>query len=332
MEDSRDRAFTVGLTKVSVERDAIAMGAATASFVADAMMTAAARGEKPALWLMAAPSGFAFYESFIALASKDKELAAICRKATWYQFDDYPIGRGDPRFPVSFRNLLETRFFKPLAGACGSLSGVKLLEVGGSDDERVSSEYARMILDTAEDPGFCLIQLKGIGMDGHWAFHGSETPLDMPPAVIKVAMNAANIHQQKMDWPAFFRKDSDVPAWARTCNVSLLMKAKIIVDNVPQASKVYSVLATYGNEMVTGSIPSSAIKRHPGSRAFLTGDSASVLLEYRRARALDPNAKLSPPMVGRLEKIWEDSDPRSRAANIEIMRKVLRELGMLAPS
>jgi 6-phosphogluconolactonase/glucosamine-6-phosphate isomerase/deaminase len=333
MEDTgRDCAFTVGLTTVSVERDAAAMGKAAASLVADAIMTAAARGEKPALWLMAAPSGFAFYEAFVALASKDRKLATICREATWYQFDDYPIGRGDPSFPVTFRHLLESRFFKRLTEICGSLAGVRLLEIGEGDDERVSSDYARMILDTAEDPASCLIQLKGIGMDGHWAFHGSETPLDAPPAVMKVAINDANIHQQKIDWPEFFREDADVPAWAWTCNVSLLMKAKIIVDCVPQASKMYSVLATYGNDMVTGSIPSSAIKSHSKSHAFLTRDSASALLEYRRARDLDPKAKLSPALERRLEALWEGGDPRSRASNIAAMRRVLRELGMLAPA
>jgi 6-phosphogluconolactonase/glucosamine-6-phosphate isomerase/deaminase len=321
--------FRAGLTEVRVERDASAMGVATAAFVADAMKRAAARGERPALWLMAAPSAFPFYAAFTALAAGDAALAALCRTAIWYQFDDYPIARGDPRFPITFRHLLETRFFGPLQNACGELSGARLLEIGGEDEERVCVEYARQILATAADPRCCLIEVKGTGMDGHWGFHGSETPLDAAPAVIEVPMNAANVHQQKLDWPAYFKCDADVPAYARTCTVSLLMRARTIIDNVPQPSKAYSVLAAYGNDAVTASLPSTALKRHSDSHAFLTADSAWALVAYRRAVARDPRARLAPSIVERLEALWSSGDADATAANVAQMRSVLDELGML---
>ncbi len=321
--------FTSGLTEVRVERDEAAMGAATAAFVADAMKKAAARGERPALWLMAAPSAFSFYTAFAGLASRDPALAAICREAIWYQFDDYPIARGDPRFPITFRHLLETRFFGPMQKVCGKFDDLRLLEIGGDDEEEVCADYARRILETAADPLCCLIELKGIGMDGHWGFHGSETPLDAAPAVIKVPMNAANIHQQKLDWPACFQRDSDVPAYARTCTVSLFMKARTIVDNVPQPSKAYSVLAAYGNDEVTASIPSSALKQHPASYAFLTADSAWALIAYRRATARDPHAKLLPSIMQRLEALWSSGNAETTAANIAQMRSILIDMRML---
>jgi 6-phosphogluconolactonase/glucosamine-6-phosphate isomerase/deaminase len=278
---------------------------------------------------MAAPSGFAFYSAFAQIAAKDPDLAGLCRDATWFQFDDYPICRGDPRFPITFRHLLQTKFFKPLERACGRLKDVCLLEIGTDSDDRVCSEYANRILEKAEDPRYCLIQLKGIGMDGHWGFHCHETPLDLPPAIMSVAMNAANIHQQRLDWPEYFRDDGDVPKYARTCNVSLFLKARIIVDNVPQASKIYSVLATYGNDRVSPKIPSSAIKAHPRSHAFLTRDSASVLMEYRRALSRDPAAKLSPPLLERLEAVWNSDDSEGRNVSILEMRTALEDLGMV---
>ena len=318
-----------GLTEIHVERDAEAMGRATASFIAGAMKEAVARGERPVLWLMAAPSGFAFYGAFVELARKDAALAAMCRQAAWFQFDDYPVPRGDPRFPITFRHLLETRFFGPLREACGALKDIHLLEIGGADDERVCRDYARFLIETAENPGNCLIQLKGIGMDGHWGFHGHETPLDAPPAVIKVAMNEANIHQQKLDWPEYFRNNEDLPRYACTCDVQLFLKARIIVDNVPQASKMYSVLATYVNEDVCGAIPSSALKTHPNSHAFLTKESAGALLEYREALARDPAAKISPSLLSRLESVWASEDKVPQADNRAAMRAVLSELRML---
>lgn len=321
--------FLAGLTTVNVEKDAATMGAKSALLIADTMKSAFRSGRKAALWLMAAPSGFAFYDAFIGLCARDKELARLCRDASYFQFDDYPVARGDKRFPITFRHLLETRFFGPLAAVCGPLPGIRLLEIGTKADEKVAEEYAERLLRIADDPSTFLIQLKGIGMDGHWGFHGDETPLETPPAIMKVGMNKANIHQQKLDWPEYFVKDGDVPTHAFTGNVALFLKADLIVDNVPQASKAYSVLATYGTDAIVPEVPSSAVKQHPASHAFLTRDSASTLLEFRALQARNFSAALSPDMIEKLEKLWESGNPEARSENIEKMHKVLGVLGML---
>jgi 6-phosphogluconolactonase/glucosamine-6-phosphate isomerase/deaminase len=321
--------FKVGGTKVRVERDAKTMGAKTAALVASAMSEAARAGKKPALWLMAAPSGFAFYDAFVEMCERDAGLAAICKDTLFFQFDDYPVPRGDARFPITFRHLLETRFFAPLVKVCGPLPGVRLLEIGTKDDARVCAEYAEKLLRAAADPAITLIQLKGIGMDGHWGFHGSETPLDTAPGIVRVEMNSANVHQQRLDWPEYFKRDEDVPRYACTCDVALFLKADLIVDNVPQSTKAYSVLATYGNELVIPEVPSTALKTHKNSYAFLTEDSASALLEYRSLRESKPEAKLPAPLLKRLEALWDSGDPRSRDANSEEMRHVLKKLGMI---
>lgn len=321
--------FQSGLTKVSVEKDAATMGAKSAILIADAMKASVRAGQQVALWLMAAPSGFAFYEAFIGLCSRDAELAKVTREASFFQFDDYPVPRGDKRFPITFRHLLETRFFGPLAAVCGPLPGVRLLEIGTKSDDKVAADYAERLLRAAEDPGTCLIQLKGIGMDGHWGFHGDETPLTTPPSIIKVPMNRANIVQQKLDWPEYFAKDSDVPTHAYTGDVALFLKADLIVDNVPQASKAYSVLASYGTDAILPELPSGALKSHPASHAYLTRDSASALLEFRALRTRDFSAGLSPEIFTKLEKLWDSGNTEARAENIAKMRKVLSLLGML---
>jgi len=320
--------FFAGATKVHVLPDAESMGMVSARLALDAMREAQLSGKKTVLWLMAAPSGFAFYRAFVELCAAHPAYTALCAATEYYQFDDYPIARGDRRFPITFRHLLETQLFKPLARVVGELKGIHLLELGQGDENQVAETYARRLMAVADDPNTFLVQLKGIGMDGHWGFHGSETPLDRAPGIIRVPMNEANIHQQMLDWPEYFRRESDVPRHAYTCDVALFLKAHLIIDNVPQKSKMYSVLATYGTDEVIQDIPSSAIKRHPNSHAFLTSDSAAALLELRRIRAHNPSARLSDDWLRRLDMLWGSEDTESSTRNIAIMRRVLEKIGV----
>jgi hypothetical protein len=161
----------------------------------------------------------------------------------------------------------------------------------------------------ADDPNTFLVLLKGIGMDGHWGFHGSETPLDRAPGIIRVPMNEANIHQQLLDWPEYFRSESDVPRHAYTCDVALFLKAHLIIDNVPQKSKMYSDARHVRYDEVI-QYPSSAIKRHPNSHAFLTSDSAAALLELRHIRAHYPSARLSEIGCVSSTRLWGSEDTR----------------------
>ena len=118
-------------------------------------------------------------------------------------------------------------------------------------------EYRDRLLSVLDDPGSVVVQVKGIGMDGHWAFHGSETPIDASADIIRVPMGEANRHQQMIDWPEYFRRIEEIPEHAVTCTVELLLKADVIVDVVPQAEKEYAVLACYGDSTVSPAVPSS---------------------------------------------------------------------------
>lgn len=315
-----------GLMQVFVTRDESAMGRLTAAHCVSRLKAQREAGRPVAWWLMAAPSAFAFYRELTRLAASDEALRGILKEADYFQFDDYPIGRSSPQFPTTFRHLLETCFYQPLAAVCGSLPGVHPLELTGTAaDAGVQAAYRDAVLQ-CKDRGAYLLQLKGIGMDGHWGFHGAETPLEMEPGMINVTMNSQNIRQQMLDWPDYFRTPADVPRTACTFNVPMFLLADEIVDNVPQPSKVFSVLATYGTEQVAGDVPSSALKRHPRARAYVTAAAAEVLLEYRATRP----ATLSAGAVERLRAVWRDPEhPESEAANIAWMERVLRKLGLM---
>ena len=306
------------------------MGTFTAQVVARKLKEAVSAGKDTALWLMAAPSGFAFYKAFIELCRKDEVLKRILQNTRYYQFDDYPVGRQDPRFPITFRHLLETYFFNPLQELVGKLPDIHLMELTGTEGDReVAEEYSRTVLQTLEDPGTFVVELKGIGMDGHWGFHGSETPLDTPPQIIRVLMNSQNIHQQKLDWPEYFKTDEDVPTYAYSFTVSAFLKADFIIDNVPQPTKEFSVLATYGTEEVINEIPSSALKNHPHAMAVLTEASAQALLEYRESRNRG-NQHLPSHTLERLRALWKTPDrPQTERENIQKMELVLKKLGMM---
>jgi len=319
-----------GKVRIYIAYDEAEMGSFSAEEAARQLKQAASAGKDTALWLMAAPSGFAFYKAFIELCRKDKVLQRILRNTRFFQFDDYPVGREDPRFPITFRHLLETYFFNPLEELVGKLEGIHLMELDGTErDTRVIEEYRKTVLRALEDPGTFVVELKGIGMDGHWGFHGSEPPLDTPPQIIRVPMNSQNIHQQKLDWPQYFKTDSDVPQFAYSFTVSAFLKADFIIDNVPQPTKEFSVLATYGTEAVLNEIPSSALKNHPHAMAVLTEASARALLEYRD-NLLRGETALPLNTLKRLRLLWKSPDrPEVEEENIRKMEEVLKKLGIL---
>jgi 6-phosphogluconolactonase/glucosamine-6-phosphate isomerase/deaminase len=321
--------FQCGGVRIEVAPDEATMGRLTAEYIIGVMKAKRAEGVPVALWLMAAPSAFAFYKELITTAERDATLRDILRETHFFQFDDYPISRQSPKFKATFRYLLESNLFEPLAKICGKLQ-VHPLELNGTDaDAAVMTGYRDDLL-ALKRQGVYFIQLKGIGMDGHWGFHGAETPLDAEPGMITVPMHSQNVRQQMLDWPEFFPTAADVPQTACTFNVGMFLKADEIVDNVPQAGKAYSVLAAYGTEAVINAVPSSAIKRHPRARAYLTAASASALLEFRRARQADPKARLSDRTLAQLRDLWRDPKaPDAGAKNIAIMEQVLRQLGMI---
>jgi 6-phosphogluconolactonase/glucosamine-6-phosphate isomerase/deaminase len=307
------------------------MGELTAERIVESLKIRHEKGTTCGLWLMAAPSAFPFYRSFVQKAGQDGLLRAILQKTHFFQFDDYPVDRSSALFPMTFRHLLESRFFRPLEEICGRLPHIHFLELTGTDrDTGIMARYMKDLL-ALKSEGTHLIQLKGIGMDGHWGFHGAETPLDMAPDIIEIHMTSQNIHQQQQDWPDLFKRPADVPKTAMTFNVRAFMTADEIIDNVPQQAKEYAVLAAYGTDEISNEIPSSALKNHPKAQAYLTRPSARALIEFKADRQVNPEAKLTEATLTRLEKIWDDPDhPAVSAENVGIMKKVLKQLGMMA--
>lgn len=285
-----------------------------------------------ALWLMAAPSGFAFYDELVSLAFADPKLAQVLGRARYFQFDDYPIGRESPRFPATFRYLLETRLFRPLEEVVGAELNINLMEL--TDDQNANTdivgEYEKQVLAAIGDPNVMVFEIKGTGMDGHWGFHGAETPLAAAPGIMSVEMGGQNVRQQMLDWPSLFPTADEVPRLAYTFNVQAFLRADCIIDVTPQPEKEFAVLACYCDEMPHNEVPSSALKLHPDSTAFIGADAARSLKALLERRAGDPEARLNSEEIGRLSALWDDPEDQAAAdANRASMMAVLRALNLI---
>ncbi len=304
--------FNAGKTRITVVPDERSMGRAAQKIVKARALEAADEGKNVVFWLMAAPSALAWYDAFIADCRDDADFARVVRRSHFFQFDDYPIARSDPRFPVTFRHLLEDKVYRRLGDAAPPAENIHPLEIDGSDgdDERLKN-YGESLRATLDDPGVHVIEVKGIGMDGHWGFHGRETPLDHPAEMIRVPINRQNRIQQTIDWPQYFPEVTDVPDYAATATVGFFLLAGTIVDLVPQRSKIFSVLASYGNDEVIDSIPSSALKTHGNSYSVLTADAAKGVMAYRET------GRLTPEIHAALDEIWkEDEESRMWARSV----------------
>lgn len=320
----------VPVTVFSTEQE---MGVAGAERVLHEVRRARQMNKKPVLWLMAAPSGFSFYRALVGRAVDDPATASDLDGVEVFQFDDYPIARDAEQFPVTFRSLLEELVVHPMRRRAGVELRWHPLELTDDDEHNnaVTAEYQSVLESRLDDDRAWVVEVKGIGMDGHWGFHGAETPLDSPPAIINVAMNAENIAQQMIDWPQFFTRPEDVPKEAYSCNVALFLRADAVVDLVPQASKEYSVLATYANAVVVEAIPSSALKRHDNAVSYVTAAAARALVEYVERRDAETHPPLTDDTWHRLVAIWRNPDrPRVEKHAVETMTTVLRGLEIVA--
>ncbi len=248
------------------------MGAASAHALASRQLDLAVKQSRIGFLIMAAPSAFAFYDSYVRLAAQSAQLREAIARTDFFQFDEYPLPASHP---ASFRYLLETHFFSKLGAICPRLL-FHPLAVDSGQPEDVCRHYSEQVLSSGPD-----VQLKGVGENGHWGFHEPGVPLDGAPAYITVNLSAENAAQQLRDHPKLFRAPGDVPREAYTANVPMFLRTRVCIeDNVPQASKAFALLAAYGTDVVDAAVPSSALKRHPAAAVRTTVAAVWALEDY----------------------------------------------------
>jgi glucosamine-6-phosphate deaminase len=299
--------FKAGNLNVVIYKTAREMGLASAIAIAAEQCRLVAENGETSLQLMAAPSAFPFYEAYAGLACLSEELQQTIGRTHFFQFDDYLL---PAHHQASFRFLLTHHLFGPLTEWYDA-DKVHFFEPDIGDPHEACEAYTSLLLEHGPD-----LMLKGQGEDGHWGFHQPGIPIEGEPEFITVKMNEMNVAQQMRDHPTLFREPEDVPDEAYTANVPLFMRAReLIEDNVPQASKAYAIVASYGNDNVDDCCPSSALKNHNSAIARTTLDAAWALVEYRTEGGLSVEA------MERLDEIWETpGDPEATATKRRFMR------------
>ena len=197
--------------------------------------------------------------------------------------------------PASFRFLLKQKFFSKISYYIDDAK-IHLLAAESGQYQKICNEYRDLLLQYGPD-----IQIKGQGEDAHWGFNQPNTIWDSKPAIMKIKLNCMNKIQQMRDHPKLFQTIDDVPGFALTGNVSLFMKTKFLIEDiVPQDSKAFAALISYGNDHTEPICPSGKIKEYKGEPvARLTMQSAWALIEYKE------KGYLSSESLIRLDRIWD---------------------------
>jgi glucosamine-6-phosphate deaminase len=257
---------------VVVYRTADQMGQASAIRLAAEQCRLVEMQGKASFIIMAAPSAFAFYRSYVQLVEMSERLRNACFHTDFFQFDDYPL---PAHHPASFRYLLLKHLFIPLAPYCDPAK-VHLFEADAADPDAAASRYEELLLRHGLD-----LQIMGIGENGHWGFHEPGISLEIPPRFLRVDLTKENVDQQMRDHPQIFKSPEDVPRSAYTCSVSMFLTTRHAIEgNVPQASKAFALLAAFGSEVVHEAVPASALKRYGRGIVRTTSAAAWALQEY----------------------------------------------------
>ena len=263
-----------GNANIFVYRNAEDMGLASAISIAAHQRELVQENGEASFILMAAPSAFTFYQSYVRIAHLSKSLQEAIRRTHFFQFDDYPLPF---HHPASFRQLLCKYLFFGLEKYCDPAK-IHLFNAESPDIEETAREYGNLILKHGPD-----LQVKGTGENGHWGFHEPDIPIDGEPEFMRVELSEENIAQQMRDHPLIFPSPEYVPTEAYTANVPMFMRTRHrIEDNIPQPSKAFALLAAYGSDAVDMAVPSSALKSHPCAVIRATEAAAWALLEYRK--------------------------------------------------
>lgn len=206
---------------------------------------------------------------FAAAPSQNDVLACLCKSKSisWdrinaYHMDEYAgLTVNDPR---SFGYFLKEHIF-------GKVNFKSVTYIGSGKSEREECErYARLIEANPPD-----IVLMGIGENGHIAFNDPGVADFRDKAIIKkVELEETCRLQQVHD--GCFSSLEEVPRFAFTLTVPVLMRAKALFCVVPCRTKARAV-----KEMLGGAIsekcPATILRTHDFATLYIEPESASLL-------------------------------------------------------
>ena len=207
---------------------------------------------------------------FAAAPSQNEVLAALVADPSieWerinaYHMDEY-IGL-DSSAPQCFGNFLDAHIFGLVP-----FKSVNYIKSDAIDPDAESVRYSSLLSATKID-----IVVMGIGENGHIAFNDPPVADFNDEKLVKpVKLDEVCRNQQVND--GCFAKIDDVPKYAITLTVPMLVSAPNLFCIVPAPTKAWAV-----KETLTSSIdehcPASVLRTREGAMLYLDPDSASLL-------------------------------------------------------
>ncbi|MDR2140119.1 MAG: glucosamine-6-phosphate deaminase [Tannerella sp.] len=205
---------------------------------------------------------------FAAAPSQNEFLDALCREPDidWrrvraFHMDEY-VGLA-PDAPQRFGNYLDTHIF----GRLPFLSVEYLRPDNPAGTAAECSRYAALLQRYPAD-----IVCMGIGENGHLAFNDPHVADFNDPAWVKQVNLDADCRRQQVNDGCFTTLD-EVPAYALTLTIPVLMRAAALFCMVPGRTKAQAVRHTL-HDPVSEKVPATCLRLHPHATLYVDTDSA----------------------------------------------------------
>ncbi len=243
--------------KVNIYDSRSEMGAAAAEDISAKIKELLAEKDEISMIFAAAPSQNEVLASLVA----DKSIE--WNRVNAYHMDEY-IGL-DSSAPQCFGNFLDAHIFGLVP-----FKSVNYIKSDATDPDEESARYSSLLAATKID-----IVVMGIGENGHIAFNDPPVANFNDAKLVKPVKLDEVCRNQQVNDGCFARID-DVPKYAITLTVPMLVSAPNLFCIVPAPTKAWAV-----KETLTGSIdehcPASVLRTREGSILYLDPDSASLL-------------------------------------------------------
>lgn len=251
-------AFDAGRLNVTVYQTRQEMGQQAAKEAAQALREVLAAKDECNVIFAAAPSQNDF---LAALCEEDIEWGRV----NAFHMDEY-IGLSDAA-PQRFGNFLKNAVFDRVP-----FKSISYIQGNAADIDEEIARYSDLLRRNPVD-----IVFMGIGENGHIAFNDPHIAhFDAICSMQKVELDERCRQQQVND--GCFATLNDVPRFALTLTVPVLMSAKRVFCIVPCKTKAEAVQKTVYGE-IRETLPASILRTHPCARLYLDADSAEFILK-----------------------------------------------------
>lgn len=241
--------------KLSISPNSVEMGKKAAEAVAEMIRRCVSEQGEARIMVSTGQSQFEFFEALVSMEIP-------WNKVDIFHLDEYvDLALSHP---ASFRKYLKERFIDRISG--GTMHYIS----GEGDVNATIAEISAAIMEKPIDIGVI-----GIGENAHIAFNDPPADFDTKAAFHVVKLDDKCRRQQVGE--GWFATVYDVPQYAISATVSLIMSCRNIVSVVPHKVKADAILRTLETEGVTNLIPATIMKEHDNWLLFVDEDSASLL-------------------------------------------------------